>query len=143
MAESTPREYLVVFSPSGKRGHFPAGTPVLQAARALGVDIDSVCGGRAICGRCEVVVTEGNLPKLGIVSSATHLTPAGDDEHAFRERGGMADDRRLSCQAQIWGDVAIDVPASSQIHRQVVRKKFEVHDIKLNPVVHPYYVAVQ
>ena len=33
---------LVVFMPSGKRGHFPVGTPVLTAARALGVDIDSV-----------------------------------------------------------------------------------------------------
>ena len=27
---------LVVFTPSGKRGHFPVGTPVLTAARQLG-----------------------------------------------------------------------------------------------------------
>jgi len=33
---------LVVFTPSGKRGHFPAGTPILTAARQLGVDLDSV-----------------------------------------------------------------------------------------------------
>ena len=33
-AESDP---LVVFSPSGKRGRFPQGTPVLQAARSLGL----------------------------------------------------------------------------------------------------------
>ena len=48
---------LVVFTPSGKRGRFPIGTPLLQAARTLGVDIDSVCGGRAICGRCQVLVS--------------------------------------------------------------------------------------
>ena len=36
----------VVFTPSGKRGHFPVGTPILHAAQALGVDVDSVCGGR-------------------------------------------------------------------------------------------------
>ena len=45
---------LVVFTPSGKRGRFALGTPVLTAARQLGVDIDSVCGGRGICGRCQV-----------------------------------------------------------------------------------------
>ena len=35
-------------------GYVPIGTPVLSAARQLGVDIDSVCGGRAMCGRCQV-----------------------------------------------------------------------------------------
>ena len=33
MASRTP---LVVFMPSGKRGNFPVGTPLLQAARSLG-----------------------------------------------------------------------------------------------------------
>jgi uncharacterized 2Fe-2S/4Fe-4S cluster protein (DUF4445 family) len=142
MAEAA-NKHLVVFSPSGKRGRFPAGTQVLEAARSLGVDVDSVCGGRAICGRCQVVVTEGDLPKLGMVSSAAHLAPEGEDESHYREEFGMADDRRLGCQAEICGDVAIDVPASSQVHRQVVRKKFEAHDIDLNPVVHSYFVEVQ
>jgi uncharacterized 2Fe-2S/4Fe-4S cluster protein (DUF4445 family) len=142
MTASLPK-HLVVFSPSGKRGRFLAGTLVLDAARSLGVDIDSVCGGRAICGRCQVVVTEGDLPKLGIVSSAAHLDPEGEDEERYRDEFGMAEDYRLGCQAQILGDVAIDVPAGSQVHRQVVRKKFEVHDIKLNPVVHSYFVEVQ
>ena len=53
----------VVFTPSGKRGRFPLGTPLLQAARSLGVDVDSVCGGRALCGRCQVLVMEGDFPK--------------------------------------------------------------------------------
>src|SRR6185295_17603588 len=54
---------LIVFTPSGRRGRFPIGTPVLQAARSLGVDIDSVCGGRAICGRCQITVGEGEFAK--------------------------------------------------------------------------------
>jgi len=136
------REPLVVFSPSGKRGRFPEGTPLLQAARALGVDIDSVCGGRAICGRCQVVVTEGELAKHGIVSGRDKLTPAGEAEQRYRARRGLADDRRLSCQALIQGDLAIDVPETSQVHRQVVRKAHEALDIKIDPVVHPYYVDV-
>ena len=66
---------LVVFTPSGKRGRFPIGTPLLQAARTLGVDVDSVCGGRALCGRCQVLVMEGDFAKHGVNSRADNLTP--------------------------------------------------------------------
>jgi uncharacterized 2Fe-2S/4Fe-4S cluster protein (DUF4445 family) len=133
---------LIVFSPSGKRGRFPIGTPVLQAARSLGVDIDSVCGGRALCGRCQVTVAEGELAKHGIDSRRENLSPTGEAEARHRERRGLAEDRRLSCQATLCGDIAIDVPASSQVHRQVVRKPFEAHDINIDPVSHPYFVEV-
>ncbi len=138
----TSGEPLIVFSPSGRRGRFPEGTPVLQAARGLGVDVDSVCGGRALCGRCQVVVTEGELPKHGIRSRADHLSPAGQAETRYRERRGLAADRRLSCQATLCGDIAIDVPQSSQVHRQVVRKPHEAHDIEINPVTHAHFVEV-
>jgi uncharacterized 2Fe-2S/4Fe-4S cluster protein (DUF4445 family) len=141
MAESA-RDCRVVFSPSGRRGQFPAGTPVLEAARRLGVDIDSVCGGRAICGRCQVEVTEGELAKHGIVSRASHLSAAGEAERACGQRLGLAAQRRLGCQALIEGDLAIDVPASSQVHKQVVRKAHEALDIQIDPVVHPYFVEV-
>ena len=76
MAE-TGNDIKIVFTPSGRQGHVPAGTTVLQAARTLGVDIDSVCGGRALCGRCQVDVGTGEFAKHGITSGAvsyTHLT---------------------------------------------------------------------
>ena len=57
---------LVVFTPSGKRGRFPVGTPVLTAARKLGVDLDSVCGGRGICSKCQVAPGSGEFSKHGI-----------------------------------------------------------------------------
>jgi uncharacterized 2Fe-2S/4Fe-4S cluster protein (DUF4445 family) len=136
------REFLVVFSPSGRRGRFAEGTPLLEAARSLGVDIDSVCGGRALCGRCQVVITEGELAKHGIVSRSAHLSETGEAELRFRKRRGLADDRRLSCQALVRGDVAIDVPETSQVHKQVVRKAHEAVDVNIDPVVHPYYVEV-
>jgi len=135
-------EPLIVFSPSGKRGRFPEGTPVLQAARSLGVDIDSVCGGRALCGRCQVTVAEGELSKHGIVSRAENLSPTGEAEARHRDRRGLAEDRRLSCQATLCGDIAIDVPESSQVHRQVVRKPHEAHDIEINPVTRAFFVEV-
>ena len=133
---------MVVFVPSGKRGRFPRGTPVLEAARSLGVDIDSVCGGRAICGRCQVEVAEGDFAKHEINSSRQNVTPQGEAEDRYRERRGLGDARRLSCQAKLDADVVIDVPASSQVHHQVVRKPHEDHDITIDPVVRAYFVEV-
>ncbi len=134
---------LIVFSPSGKRGRFPLGTPVLQAARELGVDIDSICGGRARCGRCQVEAVEGSFAKENIVSSSDHLTEMGESEQYCLERGRLDPGNRLSCQVKILGDVRIDVPASSQVHHQVVRKDYEAHDIEVDPVVHLYFVEVE
>ena len=133
---------LLVFTPSGKRGRFPKGTPVLAAARQLGVDIDSVCGGRAICGRCQVTVAEGSFPKHGLESAADHLGPTTATETRFDERKGLAPGRRLSCQATLEADALIDVPPESQVHKQVVRKRAEVRDIQLDPVLRLHYVEV-
>jgi uncharacterized 2Fe-2S/4Fe-4S cluster protein (DUF4445 family) len=133
---------LVVFTPSGKRGRFPVGTPLLQAARTLGVDIDSVCGGRAICGRCQVLVAEGEFAKHGVRSSAASLSPVSATEQRYGERKGLAEGCRLSCQAQVRADVVVDVPQNSQVHRQVVRKEAEARDIELYPLVKLHYVEV-
>lgn len=142
MVSTIRKDALVVFSPSGKRGRITTGTTVLQAARGLGVDIDSVCGGHAMCGRCQVDVIEGELPKHGIVSRADNLSAPGKVEQQFLVGDGADSGRRLSCHAKIEGDVAIDVPASSQVHRQVIRKEYEAHDIDLDPVVQPRFVEL-
>ncbi|MDE2304457.1 MAG: DUF4445 domain-containing protein [Gammaproteobacteria bacterium] len=133
---------LVVFTPSGKRGRFPVGTPILQAARALGVDIDSVCGGRGLCGRCQVLVAEGEFAKHGVTSSSASLSPFSEPERRYAKRMSLAEGRRLSCSARLEADVVIDVPATSQVHRQVVRKEAEVRSIELDPVVRLHYVQV-
>ncbi|MFL5673776.1 MAG: ASKHA domain-containing protein [Chloroflexota bacterium] len=133
---------LVIFTPSGRRGRFATGTTVLDAARSLGVDIDSVCGGRGICGRCQVSQGLGEFPKHGIVSEATHLSPFAVLEATYREEKGLAPDRRLSCTAEVCGDVLIDVPPESQVHRQVVRKGLDVREFIVDPVVRLHYVEV-
>ena len=141
MSESN--DALIVFTPSGRRGRFPIGTPVLQAARSLGVDIDSVCGGRGICGRCQVVVSEGDFPKHGLTSSAASLCGITEVERGFEGERPLVDGRRLSCHAKLLADVVIDVPPESQVHKQVVRKAAEAHDLVLNPLVSLHYVEVQ
>ena len=137
------RDPLVVFTPSGKRGHFAVGTPLLQAARSLGVDIDSVCGGRGLCGRCQVLVAEGEFAKHGVTSSNASLSAFSEPELRFSQRAPLAAGRRLSCSARVEADVVIDVPASSQVHRQVVRKEADARAIELNPVVRLHYVQVK
>jgi uncharacterized 2Fe-2S/4Fe-4S cluster protein (DUF4445 family) len=138
------REHLLVFTPSGKRARFPEGTSVLEAARKLGVDLDSVCGGRGICGRCQIEVAEGDFPKHGIASAAAHLTAWNPVETRYTaKRGSLASGRRLGCQARLCGDIVIDVPPDSQVHRQVVRKQAEVRDISIDPVVRLHYVEVR
>ena len=129
--------------PSGKRGRFAEGTNLLDAARSLGVDLDSVCGGRGICGRCQVVVSEGEFAKHGITSAADHLTAFSEPEQRYRERSGLAADRRLGCHARVCGDLVVDVPPESQLHRQVVRKEADAHAIEVDPVVRLHYVEVR
>ncbi len=133
---------LVIFTPSGRRGRFETGTTVLDAARSLGVDINSVCGGRGICGRCQVTQGLGEFPKHGIVSEPSHLSAFASIEATYRDEKGLASDRRLSCTAQVCGDVLIDVPPESQVHRQVVRKGLDVRDFIVDPVVRLHYVEV-
>jgi len=133
---------LVVFTPSGRRGRFPVGTPVLKAARSLGVDIDSVCGGRGICGRCQIVVSEGEFAKHGIVSRQSNVSAGNEVEARYAARKGMKPGRRLSCQTVVQGDLVIDVPADSQVHKQVVRKRAEVRAIQVDPAIRLHYIEV-
>ena len=132
----------VVFTPSGRRGRFAKNTTVLEAARELGVDLDSVCGGRGICGRCQIELSEGSFAKHGIESRHDHLSSFSRVEADYAREQSLADNRRLGCSSRILGDVVIDIPPDSQVHRQVVRKRAEVHDIDINPLVRLYFIEV-
>ncbi|HIG01257.1 MAG TPA: DUF4445 domain-containing protein [Myxococcales bacterium] len=136
-------DVLVTFTPSGKRGYFARGTNLLAAARELGVDLDSVCGARGICGRCKILLHEGESAAQGIRSAKEHLSPISEPEERYARRRSLTGGERLSCHATIQGDCIIDVPPESQLHRQVVRKDFESHNIELDPTVRLHYVEVQ
>ncbi|MEP3677162.1 ASKHA domain-containing protein [Sulfitobacter sp.] len=133
---------LVIFTPSGKRGRFPVGTSVLTAARQLGVDLDSVCGGRGICSKCQITPGYGEFSKHGVTVAPDALSEWNKVEAHYDEKRGLKKGRRLGCQATVLKDVIIDVPAESQVHKQVVRKRAEVRDITLNPSTKLYYIDV-
>uniref|UniRef100_UPI003BAD8C18 ASKHA domain-containing protein n=1 Tax=Stappia sp. TaxID=1870903 RepID=UPI003BAD8C18 len=127
--ERTGATARVVFQPSGRRGEFPVGTPLLDAARSLGVYVESVCGGRGICGRCQVSVSEGRFAKEKLTSAAENLGEVTRAEARYAELRNLPADRRLSCQATIEGDLVIDVPVDAQTNRQLVRKRAEMVNI--------------
>ena len=133
---------LVVFTPSGKRGQFPKGTPVLTAARQLGVDLDSVCGGRGICSKCQITPSYGEFPKHGVTAVDGALSDWNAVEQRYDDKRGLSKGRRLGCQAKIEGDIVIDVPAESQVHKQVVRKAASDRVIEMDPATKLFFVEV-
>ncbi len=133
---------MVIFQPSGRRGYVQKGKTLKVASVELGVDIEGICGEKAICGKCKVRVEKGIFDKYGIESSREHLSPMSPTERKFfslqQERGGY----RLACQAQILGDIAVFVPEESRMGKQVVRKAAKEITIELKPAVKKYYVEL-
>jgi uncharacterized 2Fe-2S/4Fe-4S cluster protein (DUF4445 family) len=132
----------IVFTPSGLDGEFGPETTLLDAARALGADLDSVCGGRGICGRCMVVPSVGSFSKWAITSNADQFGTLTSLEARYNERKGLAAGERLACQLHAVGDAVIDIPPSSQVHRAVVRKSVELGDLVIDPLVTLLYVQI-
>jgi uncharacterized 2Fe-2S/4Fe-4S cluster protein (DUF4445 family) len=133
---------LVIFTPSGKRGRFPVGTPILTAARQLGVDLDSVCGGRGICSKCQVAPSYGDFPKHGVTVARDALSEWNAVEERYDRVRGLKEGRRLGCQATVQGDIVIDVPPESQVHRQVVRKAASDKAVVMDPATRLVLVEV-
>jgi uncharacterized 2Fe-2S/4Fe-4S cluster protein (DUF4445 family) len=133
--------FWVIFMPSGRRGRFPEGVTLLEAARELGVGIESICSGRLTCGKCKVRIEEGEFAKHGILSTANHLTPMGEEERALLH-SLHAEDCRLSCTARLTGDVLIYVPEESRAQKQIIRKAATERIIEIDPALRQYYVVV-
>jgi uncharacterized 2Fe-2S/4Fe-4S cluster protein (DUF4445 family) len=142
MPNDMTADALVIFTPSGKRGRFALGTPVLTAARQLGVDLDSVCGGRGICSKCQITPGYGEFAKHGLNVEDGALSDWNEVEARYKRIRGLVDGRRLGCQAKVQGDVVIDVPPESQVHKQVIRKSATMRDIVMDPATRLLYVEV-
>ena len=140
---SSKRIHLVVFTPSGLRGEVESGASVLDAARALGVDLDSVCGGRGICTKCKVKPSFGSFSKFNISAKENNLSYSTEIEKKSMAKNRISVNERLGCQAKILGDIIIDIPEESQVHKQVIRKRIELKDIDIHPTTKLYYVDVE
>ena len=143
MPVNEDEKYLVIFQPSGCRGYIEKGKTLKEASVALGVDIEGVCGEKAICGTCKVRIEEGNFEKYGITSTRDNLSPMGPTERKFFNLRQEEEGYRLACQTKIMGDVVIFVPEESRMGKQVVRKAATDRPIEVKPVVRKYYAELK
>lgn len=135
------QNYQVIFQPAGRRGLVPAGKTILDAARQLGVEIESICGEKRTCGKCKVKVQEGFFERYGIESKFDNTSPFHQVEANFinRDDCNMC---RLSCYAEIFGDLVVFVPEESRGGKQVIRKSAKQINIVIDPPVRKYAVQL-
>ena len=132
----------IVFTPSGIRGRVKKGTTILEAAQELSVDLNSICGARGRCSKCQVELTFGEFNKLNIRSKETSVSERNETELIYRTKFHLSEERRLGCQTKILGDLVVDVPEDSQIHKQIIKKETSLRDFSLNTSVKAFYVQV-
>ncbi len=116
------RGFEVVFQPDGKRGFFTDVT-VLEAARGLGVDINSICGGAGACGKCLVQIVSGEKsePK--------------EPEKRLIDKDSLGRGFRLACMLKIQGDLVVSVPKESRTGTQRLQTEGLETGVRLNPLV--------
>lgn len=135
-------DHTVIFQPSGRRGEVENGKTILEAARELGVDIESPCGAAKVCGKCRVQVQEGFFEKFGIESKASNLSPLLEEEKDEFETHEKSKNYRLACCALVEGNVLIFVPEESRGAQQVILETGRERELSIDPTVQNYYVEL-
>jgi uncharacterized 2Fe-2S/4Fe-4S cluster protein (DUF4445 family) len=136
------QQYTVVFQPSGVRGKVKDGDTILSAAQRLGAGLESVCGGKGNCGKCQVKIETGSFPKYGINSDINSTETKGTVNAKFLSKAKIRQGYRLACQTRIHDDIVVFIPEESRKGQQVVRKEATARKIKLDPAVKKYYVEL-
>lgn len=136
------QKYMVVFQPSGRIGYIERGKTLREASVIMGLQMEGVCAGKGLCGKCKVRVEEGYIEKYGITSDHEHLSEMGPTERKFFSPKQESEGYRLACQARILGDVVLFLPDESRMGRQMVRKAARDIEVELRPAVREYYVEM-
>jgi len=97
MGENKKKKCIVHFEPSGLTTDVPAGTVLLEAAHKVGIYLSSICGGDGYCGKCKVIIDEGQFQSR----PTTLLTPNEINENVV-----------LACQTKILSNMTVTVPKS-------------------------------
>ncbi len=126
---------LLILQPEGKRLKVTVGKTILDIAQEAGVDIQSICGGKGICGKCRVIVHAGSE----FLSRTTKVerTLFSDDE--------VGKGYRLACRAIIEksGTVSAEVPNESRAGLQRLLASGIERGITFEPAVRKYLVKVE
>ncbi|RKY68306.1 MAG: ferredoxin [Candidatus Latescibacterota bacterium] len=104
------------------------GTTILEAASLGHVRVEGSCGGRGICGECKVIAT-GELSPLS--AAEKELLSAEERRSGYR----------LACQAEICGDVEVEVPDKGELKSQILTHAVESNAV-LDADVKKYYLSL-
>ncbi len=125
--------HQLVLMPSGRQGTIDEGLTLLDAAAQLGVELESICGGRQTCGKCRVR-PENHAEQLSLPTAS---------EQAYADRHSLdLSQERLACATHILGDVRLQIPASSLARKQVILKGASALHVDIKPAVQIKYVEV-
>jgi uncharacterized 2Fe-2S/4Fe-4S cluster protein (DUF4445 family) len=130
---TSPKKATVIFQPSGRRGEIEGGKTLLEAAQALGVPLESVCGGKKTCGKCKVRIQTGE-------GSALHRprSPFTAEEEKFISKIEQQNGYRLACGVTVEEDISVFLPEESRGSQQVIRKEAREISFDLDPAVQRY-----
>jgi len=112
MAQRKKKKCTVRFEPSGLKIEVPAGTVLLEASHKAGIYLTSICGGDGYCGKCKVIIDEGQFQSR----PATLLTPDEVRENIV-----------LACQTKVLSDLTVTVPKSHALEAGQILMDIDAH----------------
>lgn len=139
MAQAKKKKCVVRFEPSGLKTKVFIGITLLEAAHKSGIYLSSICGGDGYCGKCKVIINEGQFQSR----PTTLLTPEEVRENIV-----------LACQTKVLSDMTITVPKWHSLEAGKILTdgdaerfrnlggKTEITDFELDPLVQKFYLEM-
>jgi len=126
---------MIIFQPHGRKVEAIKGKTILEAAKDSGVNINSICGGEGLCGKCRIIVREGR-ENLSLPTEAEKRALSKED---------LMNSFRLACQTRIEkkGLIVIEVPPESQVDRQRLLIRGLERKIKPEPAIKKFVIHLK
>jgi len=100
MKDSKNKTCVICFEPEGLRVEVPVGTNLLEAARKAGVYLSSICGGDGCCGKCKLIINQGQIDSR----PGTSLTEDEIEQNIV-----------LACRTSAVSDITATVPKTHSL----------------------------
>jgi uncharacterized 2Fe-2S/4Fe-4S cluster protein (DUF4445 family) len=134
--------HSLIFTPAGLKATAEDGETVYEAGLRAGVDIQSICGGKGLCKRCQIEIDTGKHAKFHINVSDGSFSKLSPTEKKAIHDGELPDGRRLSCRTKVRGNLVVNIPADSRERETAIVKKSTKFETELNPAVRIYMVKL-
>ncbi|WP_026942174.1 ASKHA domain-containing protein [Hellea balneolensis] len=134
--------HTLIFTPSGITATAEDGETVYEVGLKRGIDIQSICGGKGLCKRCQIEIDTGKHAKFKMDVAESHYSKLSPTEKKAIHDRELPEGRRLSCRTKIYGDLVVNIPADSQERETSIEKKSTKFETELNPSVRLYMVKL-